>query len=332
VDVRSRVLALADASGADVSDEWDPRWHLGPIEDRTADERDAALAWIDERREDLDWLYGRLADDASRGLLVRLLAHRVVGSRRVALGPGRETAERLTEFAATALAAEPATGGLPRYDLDAIGLDLRVVAAPMFAVHTFLLEQYRHPEIGEANVRPGDVVVDGGAFWGDTALWLAAEAGPEGRVVACEPDPTAREIFELNMRANAPTSTRIELRPEALWDEDTSLSLTLQGAASTVHAGAGDVRAVTLDSLVDRGELPRPDFVKLDVEGAEPNAIRGARGLIGDRPPRFAVAVYHRAADIVDIPRLLDALAPKYRLALTHRSLHQFDTMLFAWT
>lgn len=326
------MLALAASSrDADVSDRWDPRWHLGPIQERTKDDQDAAFAWLELHADDLDWLHERLEDDSSRETLVRLLAHRIVGSRHVLLGPGRETAEHLTHFAATALAhAEP--DGLPRYDLAPIGLDLQVIAAPMFAIHTFLLEQYRHPDFAKANVREGDVVVDGGAFWGDTALWLADHAGAEGRVVAFEPDPAARAVLGRNLRANPALAARIDVRAQALWDTEGSLTLTPQGAASTVESGAGDVQAVSLDALVRDGKLPRVDFVKLDVEGAELRALRGASGVIRERPPRVATAVYHRAEDIVEIPRLLDELAPTYRLALTHRSLHQFDTVLFAWS
>jgi len=91
------------------------------------------------------------------------------------------------------------------------------------------------------------------------------------------------------------------------------------------------VAAVTLDGLRRAGTLADVDFVKLDVEGAELHALRGATELIRERPPRLAVAVYHRPDDLVVIPRLLEDLGPSYRFALTHRSLHQFDTMLFAW-
>lgn len=336
MDVLSRALALAEAAPRDVSHEWDARWHLGPIEERTRAEREAAHEWLRARCDDLDWLHGRLEDDASRETLVRLVAHRIAGSRRIALGVGRETSERLTGFAATALVCDPPPDeGLPDrpcYDLEPLGLALRVHALPMFAIQTFLLEQYRHPEIEAANVRPGDLVVDGGAFWGDTMLWLAERSSPGGRVVAFEPDRANADVLEANLRLNPELARRVELRFEALWDTETTLELAPRGAATSVGPGEGSVPGISLDGLRRAGLLGGVDFIKLDVEGAELAALRGAAELIRDSAPGLAVAVYHRADDILAVPRMLDRLSPAYRFAITHRSLHQFDTVLFAWT
>ena len=215
-----------------------------------------------------------------------------------------------------------------------IGSELRVHALPMFAIHTFLLEQYRHPEFGAANVRPGDLVVDGGSFWGDTALWLAEQCGERGRVIAFEPDRANAPVLEANLHANPVLARRIELRFEALWEREALLELTPGGPGSSVEVGRGSGRipAVSLDALLRRGTPERVDFLKLDIEGAERSALRGARELIREQAPRIAAAIYHRADDILVLPRLLDELLPAYRFALTHRSLHQFDTMLFAWT
>jgi len=339
VDVLAQALALVNAAPADVTDEWDLGWHLGPVVERTPAEQASARAWLEARRADLDWLDGRLHDDASRRTLVRLLAHRLAGSRRILLGVGRDTSEQLTRFAATALArdpphAEPALAQRPFYDLGALGLDLRVAALPMFAIHTFLLEQYRHTEIAEANVRAGDVVVDGGAFWGDTALWLADQCAPDGHVIAFEADARNLPVLEANLRLNPEAGERVEVRLEALWHAQTRLNLSGAGAAASVDAGAGagpGTPAVSLDALRRAGTIGDVDFIKLDIEGAEVNALRGASELISERAPRLAIAVYHRADDLLTIPRLLDELAPDYRFAITHRSLHQFDTVLFAW-
>ena len=334
--VLDAVEALADRAGPDVGGEWDPAWHLGPIEDPAAAERERQRAWLEEHAGELEWLWERLHDDASRAVLAAVLAHRLAGSRRVAFGVPRTTSERLTRFAEAELTCrdpEPALPGLPCYDLAAIGLDLRLAAVAQSLVQTFLLEQYRHPAIAAANVRPGDTAVDGGAFWGDTALWLAARCGPAGRVVAFEPDPANRAVLDANLRVNTRAGAPIDVRPEALWHERAELALHQAGGASVVggEGGATEVPAVALDDLVAGGALDAVDFLKLDVEGAEQAVLRGARQVLATQRPRLALAAYHRPEDLLALPRLIDDAAPGYRLALSHRSPHHLDTVLFAW-
>lgn len=312
-------------------DGWDPAWHMGPIRDPSSAEVVKAAAWLVRRSLGLRWLHGRLADDDSRRLLVDVIAHRLAGSRRVAFGPDRRTCESLARFADAELVSDR-SGSLPRYDLGPIGLDLVVDASPMFAIHTFVLEQYRHPSIDEAGPRAGDHAIDGGAYTGETALWLAERCGPEGTVTAFEVDPSSLPVLRSNLRANGDVGRRVRVREEALWDSDTQLGLQPAGAASSVAPGDGHpVEAVALDSLVEAGELERVDFLKLDIEGAELRALKGAERTIRDFNPRLAVAIYHHWADIVEIPRWLSRAAPHYRFALAHSSFHQFDTVLFAW-
>jgi FkbM family methyltransferase len=311
---------------------WDPAWHIGPRRDPTAAELRRALGWLVRRAGPLGWLHSRLADDASRELLVDLLAYRVAGGRRVAFGPPPEELAAVCRFAQGALASEPGRDGSALYDLEPLGIDLAVRAAPMFATHTFVLEQYRHPAIDEANVRPGDHVVDGGAFWGDTALWLAEQCAPGGRVTAFEMDPASLPVLEGNLSENAALAERVHVRTEALWHEPARLGLSPAGAATSVaQVDGGAVPATSLDRLLADGEIERVDFVKLDIEGAELSALRGAERAIRRFGPRLAIAIYHHWDDLIEIPRWLDSVAPDYRFALTHRSLHQFDTVLFAW-
>ena len=310
---------------------WDPAWHIGPIRDPTREQVRRAAGWVVRRRGELAWLHGRLEDDASRRLLVALIAHRLAGSRRIAYGPDRETRAAAARFATEVLYAGTDATGLPRFDLDPIGLELEVAAAPAFATQTFVLEQYLHPAITAANVGSGDHAVDGGAFWGDTALWLADRCGPSGRVTAFEMDPASLPVLEANLAANPGLAERVSIRREALWDSVADLALAPAGAATSVGGAGGGVPATTLDALVAGGELERVDFVKLDVEGAELRVLRGAAETTRRFRPRFAVAAYHRWDDLIALPRWLATVAPGYRLALTHRSMHQFDTVLFAW-
>jgi hypothetical protein len=62
-----------------------------------------------------------------------------------------------------------------------------------------------------------------------------------------------------------------------------------------------------------RDNAVRPDFIKRDVEGAEVDALRGARHVITAYTPRLAVCLYHRLSDMWGIPPLLREMVPEYR-------------------
>jgi hypothetical protein len=73
--------------------------------------------------------------------------------------------------------------------------------------------------------------------------------------------------------------------------------------------------AVTVAALDDwcRENAVKPDFIKMDVEGAEVGALRGARSVITSCKPRLAVCLYHRLSDMWEIPLLLREMVPEYR-------------------
>ena len=72
------------------------------------------------------------------------------------------------------------------------------------------------------------------------------------------------------------------------------------------------VPLVTVDSLVANLALTRVDFIKLDIEGAEKNAIAGARQTMAHFRPRLAIAMEHLADDPVTIPAAIDSMGPGY--------------------
>ncbi len=121
-----------------------------------------------------------------------------------------------------------------------------------------------------AMIRSGDVVVDGGAALGDhTAAYLDA-VGPTGLVYAFEPNP----LYVSCLVKNCPTSMWYD---RALWFEEAWLWMQIPnignvGSARVGAAGNKRVEAIRLDFLC----LPKCNFIKLDVEGAELMALRGA--------------------------------------------------------
>jgi FkbM family methyltransferase len=130
-------------------------------------------------------------------------------------------------------------------------------------------------------VRPGEVAFDIGANFGQHCPLLADLVGPRGRLVAFEPDPVHRAALTrtVTQRGNG------SLLPYALGDRSCEESLfvpddhTMSSLANWTGRETMEVRCelTTLDTLVERGVVPLPDFIKCDVEGAELRVFRGAR-------------------------------------------------------
>ncbi len=139
-------------------------------------------------------------------------------------------------------------------------------------------------------------ILDIGANLGWTARLMSALAGPEGTVHAFEPLPSAFANLVANI-SDAPFKN-IVAHPVAVADYCGKLELFLASddatALATIRAptaGAGTkpyvVDVVSIDSLI--GDLPRVDFIKIDVEGAEHKVLQGMRSLIARDHPVMAI-------------------------------------------
>lgn len=134
-------------------------------------------------------------------------------------------------------------------------------------------------------VKPGDVVIDGGANVGFYSMLMASLVGDMGRVVAFEPAPPNIDKFRLNREANRFNS--VALYTDALWSEVAQMDFWLgkdtgQSALwSTVDSYEKiSVRALPLDSIASV-LAAGVKLLKLDVEGAEEKVLRGAHEMLG---------------------------------------------------
>jgi FkbM family methyltransferase len=138
-------------------------------------------------------------------------------------------------------------------------------------------------------IPPGGVVYDLGANVGYYTLLSAVLAGPRGRVFAFEPLPRNLEFLRRHLSLNRiDNATVIEAAVTdrggtVRFEEDASTSKGRIGAQGTL-----EVRSVALDELVARERMPRPDLLKIDIEGGEFLALQGARrALFKSHPPIF---------------------------------------------
>ncbi len=169
-------------------------------------------------------------------------------------------------------------------------------------------------------VREGDVVLDCGANVGVYARH-ALEAGA-GLVVAIEPAPATLVCLRRNLAAEI-SAGRVIVYPKGVWDKDDQLTLYVDpantAAASFLHADpkfqqVQQVPLTTIDKLVAELGLERVDFIKMDIEGAEPNALRGARQTLTRFHPRLAISSYHAPDHPATIPAVVGEIAPGYRI------------------
>lgn len=191
-----------------------------------------------------------------------------------------------------------------------------------YALHWDLAEQEQNIYgLGGNGVRRGDVVLDCGANVG-VYTRLALEAGAR-LVVAIELAPENLECLRRNM-AEEIRAGRAVVYPKGVWDKDDMLTLNVSAknsaANSVVMHPEGErqgpqVPLTTIDKIVAELKLDRVDFIKMDIEGAERNALEGARATIAKHHPRMALSVYHRGDDPEVIPRLALEAWPQYQIA-----------------
>jgi FkbM family methyltransferase len=328
-------IVRADAA-PDLADNVDPSY---PAPDLPAEQAWRRLTGLLKVAEGLENLRDLLEDPTDRGLLVRVLAYRVLGPRKVRLPLALDRISALTERARTAMIARDTVdlGFLDwradDFDLASLGFPVRLRVHIASVVWIFLLEQYRYRGRLEVAAMDGDVVIDGGACWGDTALYFADRVGPQGRVVAFEPAPGNLRLLDHNLAINPDLASRITVRRSALWREaELPLSFRFSGPATRVVVGdpGSAARTETIDAFVEREQLDRVSLIKLDIEGAERDALAGAELTLRRFRPRLALASYHRADDLAALPAYLGELDLGYRFGLTHPSMDHEETMLFA--
>lgn len=273
--------------------------------------------------------YRALEDRESRNLLVKLLAYRILGPRRVKLPTNCPEYWKTVEHAKRYLVEAKVIKDFPvlgTLDLYAIG-DLRLIGHRMTIVNVFLLEQYRCERAG-VRVEPGDIVVDAGGCLGDTALFFAKDAK---KVFCYECIPSNINILQKNLELNPDRAHKISVVAKALYREHGKvLRFSDNGPGSHAVAEGIEVTTDTIDNLVSSGRAERVDFIKMDIEGAEMDALIGAERTIRSYRPRLAISVYHSLPDFVRIPRWIASLNLGYKFYLEHFTIHEEETILFA--
>jgi FkbM family methyltransferase len=206
----------------------------------------------------------------------------------------------------------------------------RLTGDPSTLPHPVRGPQYLVPELVPA--RDDDVVVDCGAYDGDTlASWLGARGATFARYVALEPDPASRARLA-QMVGDLPTDVagRVTVLPWAVASHAGTAAFSTTGTAASALGDDGGtvVDCRRLDDVLRT--LEPPTFVKMDIEGAELDALEGGRAVLASAGPLLAISAYHVQDHLWRLPLAVHELVPGHRLALRPHNEEGWDLVLYA--
>ncbi len=177
-----------------------------------------------------------------------------------------------------------------------------------------------------------EIYLDVGAYTGDSIKeFLNVVRNKYERIIAFEPDK--KNFTLLEKYVNMAGIKNIKLIKNGAWNKIGILSFTenLLGSSGIngkkLHGKNVKIKVDTIDNIL-KGE--KVTFIKMDVEGAEYNALLGAKKVIQKYKPKLAISVYHKREDMYAIILLLKSFVKDYKFYLRHYSDTNADTVLYA--
>ncbi|MBI3723931.1 FkbM family methyltransferase [bacterium] len=188
------------------------------------------------------------------------------------------------------------------------------------------------------SIAPGDVVLNCGVHGGGEIPYFLAAMQGQGKLVNLDPLGCQYVSPYTTTCLSTHASAGIELAV-ALHDQDGELELPVDAGGMAAGGRAGEripglvhrtFPCRRIDAIVQELRLDRVDYIKMDIEGAEPQAIRGAAATISRFRPQLAISIYHEHRHFWEIPLQLFELCPGYRFFLKHYHFIANETVLYA--
>ena len=183
-----------------------------------------------------------------------------------------------------------------------------------------LNDQYFEPFI---KLGDNPVFIDGGGFDGTTTKTFADIYPNYKKIYYFEPN----EPEMISSKEHLRNLQNIYFYQKGLWNKNDNLYFdnSLGNASRLSSDGCLQIQTVTLDKVINT----KIDFIKLDIEGAEYQAIIGGKQTIQKHKPQMAVCVYHNQSDFIRIPKLLLDYNPDYKIYLRHYTQGVCETVMY---
>jgi len=169
-----------------------------------------------------------------------------------------------------------------------------------------------------------DIFIDGGGFDGDTTLKFIDKVNNKyKKILFFEPD----EDSFLKAQENLKKYENIEFIKKGLYSKSAVFRFNLSGGlGSTIDQdGNTEIEVASIDEILDK----KVDYIKMDIEGAELEALKGAKKQL-EQGVQFAISLYHKSEDIWEIPEYIKQINPAYKFYLRHYTNAIFETVLYA--
>ena len=184
-------------------------------------------------------------------------------------------------------------------------------------------EQQYFPEF--LQLREDEVFVDCGAFDGDTILdFINKTKGKYSKIYAFEPDKINIEKLEQTISP----FKNIEIIEKGCFSRRNTLRFQDNEGISSSISNQGNV-IIEVDAI-DNIVSGKVTYIKMDIEGSELEALKGAQKTIRTNLPRLAVSLYHRTDDFFSIPQYIYELNDSYQFYLRHYGLSSCELVLYA--
>lgn len=195
-------------------------------------------------------------------------------------------------------------------------------------IETFVLEGYNYNNI--ICPQKGDIVFDFGAFTGNTALWFSKAVGDTGHVYSFEPMPDTFTLLSNNIKLKQLNNVSVINKAVADENKIVNFSGKSNPGSRIVNNGGIQIEAISIDNYIKENNIEKADFIKMDIEGAEAQALLGATQTIKKYKPDLAICAYHKNDDFLILPKIIKEINKDYIFYLKHNSHNFWETVLFA--
>ena len=298
-----------------------------------------SLAWLEKHAEKLWETRELLVDEISRRQFDDAIVLKIVGYRRFYFYPEAFDVyikcNEIKPFAHDELPGEYM--GLPLY-LQKVE---RQGHATIVANNEFVesVNRYRQYFVKRAGIdfapQPGETVLDCGACIGEVATVFAMHVGERGQVHMFDPMPAHAAFCNLQKELNPHLAGCMHVAPMAVG----AVSNGLNGKNNGLKDETVKIRPdavpddsfpfVSIDDYVKERSL-RVDVIKMDIEGGEGDALKGAQRTLREMKPRLMISVYHKHDDLWALRERIQAANPEYAFYFGHHTPVQWESILYA--